>query len=143
VSDLVERLRARAERIRGLGFEGDAGALDCDQAADEITRLRSENERLTGENAATDAELDHYIKLACVDPGANSRVFWIDRASAAEAEVAKLRAALTDPTEEQLIAARDWSIGMYGKAIGNDAAIGCWRAMASALSQASDKEETR
>ena len=33
------------------------------------------------------------------------------------------------PTDKMLEAARDWSIKKYGKAIGNDAAIGCWTVM--------------
>jgi hypothetical protein len=41
-----------------------------------------------------------------------------------------------DPTEAMLDAARDWSATKYGKAIGNDAAIGCWRAMMSAATKA-------
>ena len=36
------------------------------------------------------------------------------------------------PTREMLMAARDWSIKKYEKAIGNDAAEGCWRAMLAA-----------
>ena len=36
-----------------------------------------------------------------------------------------------EPTEEMLNAARDWSVKKYGIGIGNDAAIGCWKAMAS------------
>lgn len=39
---------------------------------------------------------------------------------------------ITEPTEDMLIAARDWSANKYGKPIGNDAAIGCWKAMAAA-----------
>lgn len=38
------------------------------------------------------------------------------------------------PTEEMLVAARDWSTSMYGKPIGNDAARGCWQAMLAASS---------
>lgn len=34
-----------------------------------------------------------------------------------------------EPTEKMLEAARDWSIAKYGKAVGNDGAIGCCRAM--------------
>jgi hypothetical protein len=34
-----------------------------------------------------------------------------------------------EPTEAMLDAARDWSIKKYGRGIGNDAAIGCWKAM--------------
>lgn len=37
-----------------------------------------------------------------------------------------------EPTEEMLIAARDWSYEKYGKAIGDDAARGCWKAMSAA-----------
>lgn len=38
-----------------------------------------------------------------------------------------------EPTEKMLTAAADWSREKYGKPIGNDAAIGCWRAMSAAL----------
>lgn len=38
-------------------------------------------------------------------------------------------------TEEMLNAARDWSVKKYGIGIGNDAAIGCWTAMAAAAPQ--------
>jgi hypothetical protein len=34
-----------------------------------------------------------------------------------------------EPTEAMLNAARDWSQAKYGKPIGNDAAIGCWKVM--------------
>lgn len=37
-----------------------------------------------------------------------------------------------EPTEEMLIAARDWSYAMYGKPVGNAAATGCYRAMLAA-----------
>lgn len=37
-----------------------------------------------------------------------------------------------EPTDEMLVAARDWSDAKYGKPIGNDAAIGCWNAMVAA-----------
>ena len=37
-----------------------------------------------------------------------------------------------EPTEKMLIAARDWSYAKYYKPIGNDAAIGCWKAMIAA-----------
>ena len=35
-----------------------------------------------------------------------------------------------EPTERMLNDARDWSRKKYGKPIGNDAARGCWAAMA-------------
>jgi len=38
-----------------------------------------------------------------------------------------------EPTEAMLNAARDWSKAKYGIPIGNDAAIGCWKAMYAAL----------
>lgn len=47
-------------------------------------------------------------------------------ASSGQREVA-LRCA--EPTEEMLLAARDWSYEKYGKPIGDDAARGCWKAM--------------
>jgi len=37
-----------------------------------------------------------------------------------------------EPSEEMLIAARDWSIKKYGTPIGDDAARGCWKAMLDA-----------
>ena len=51
------------------------------------------------------------------------------------AAVAAERARLQEPTEEMLIAARDWSLKKYGKPIGNDAARGCWAAMLAASKQ--------
>jgi hypothetical protein len=57
------------------------------------------------------------------------------------ARIAVLEAALPrTPTEPMLIAARDWSQRKYGKAIGNDAASGCWQAMLDAALQ--DKEQS-
>jgi hypothetical protein len=41
-------------------------------------------------------------------------------------------AALHQPTEAMLNAARDWSLKKYGLGIGSDAAIGCWQAMLAA-----------
>ncbi len=38
-------------------------------------------------------------------------------------------AAMREPSEAMLDAARDWSGAKYGKPIGDDAAIGCWQAM--------------
>ena len=40
------------------------------------------------------------------------------------------------PTEAMLNAARDWSVKKYGQGIGNDAAIGCWKAMLAAAPSA-------
>ena len=37
-----------------------------------------------------------------------------------------------EPTEEMLIAARDWSAAKYNQCIGNDAATGCYKAMIEA-----------
>jgi hypothetical protein len=37
-----------------------------------------------------------------------------------------------EPTEEQLNAARDWSVAKYGQGVGNDGAKGCYAAMLSA-----------
>mgnify|MGYP000240416750 CR=1 FL=1 len=42
-----------------------------------------------------------------------------------------------EPTRAMLDAARDWSNKKYGKAIGDDAARGCWQAMLAALSSSS------
>lgn len=44
-----------------------------------------------------------------------------------------------DPTEEMLVAARDWSHRKYGKPIGNDAATGCWQAMLAAAPKPEEK----
>jgi hypothetical protein len=44
-----------------------------------------------------------------------------------ETGVTILAAVPDNPTEEMLNAARDWSYKKYGKPIGNDAAIGCWK----------------
>jgi cell division septum initiation protein DivIVA len=51
----------------------------------------------------------------------------------AAAEAREKAARAQEPTEAMLIAAHDWSLAKYGKAIGNDAAIGCWKAMLYAL----------
>lgn len=40
-----------------------------------------------------------------------------------------------EPTEAMHIAARDWSTGKYGKAIGTDASEGCYKAMLAATPQ--------
>jgi hypothetical protein len=39
---------------------------------------------------------------------------------------------ITEPTQEMLDAARDWSREKYGKPIGSADATGCWKAMAAA-----------
>lgn len=65
-----------------------------------------------------------------------------DTADRGQAIIKALEAALAlappaetwrDPTGAMLDAARDWSYRTYGKPIGNDAAVGCWQAMLSAL----------
>ena len=38
-----------------------------------------------------------------------------------------------EPTEEMLIAARDWSLKKYGISVGDDGAKGCYAAMIAAL----------
>ena len=50
-----------------------------------------------------------------------------------EGYAAEVIATMREPTEAQLIAARDWSLRRYGRPIGNDAAKGCWQAMLDAL----------
>lgn len=55
----------------------------------------------------------------------------------ARAEVESLKA---PPSEAMLDAARDWSLRKYGKAIGNDAAIGCWQTMNTARTAAMEKK---
>lgn len=45
-----------------------------------------------------------------------------------------------EPTEEMLIAARNWSIKEYGIGVGNDAARGCWKAMYAAIASTATKE---
>lgn len=42
---------------------------------------------------------------------------------------APCRAVPVEPDDLMLIAARDWSQAKYGKAIGDDAARGCWKVM--------------
>ena len=37
-----------------------------------------------------------------------------------------------EPTQEMLDSARDWSIKKYGRAVGNDGAYGCYKAMIAA-----------
>ena len=49
-------------------------------------------------------------------------------------------AAMREPTEAMLDAARDWSREKYGKPIGNDGAIGCWQAMLAALPSIPSRE---
>ena len=46
MNDIVERLRARAKSLRGMGSIAHVDADTDDEAADEITALRAENERL-------------------------------------------------------------------------------------------------
>lgn len=46
-----------------------------------------------------------------------------------QAAIIALLDAITEPTEAELNAARDWSYAKYGRAIGNDAAAGCRSAM--------------
>lgn len=41
-------------------------------------------------------------------------------------------AALREPTETMLHAARDWSIKKNGRGVGDDQATGCWQAMLDA-----------
>ena len=60
--------------------------------------------------------------------------FWdfiaaLDVLAESRAEVEAMR----NPTDPMLDAAHDWSLAKYGKPIGNDAEIGCWRAMFDAL----------
>jgi len=45
-----------------------------------------------------------------------------------------------EPTEEQLNAARDWSIKKYGMGVGNDGASGCYAAMLSAAPKPPESE---
>jgi hypothetical protein len=45
-----------------------------------------------------------------------------------------------EPTEAMLNAARDWSVEKYGRGIGNDAAIGCWKAMRAAAVSSSKSD---
>lgn len=54
-------------------------------------------------------------------------------AAATDALPVEVEPPLFVPNEEMLIAARDWSAQKYGKPIGDDAAIGCWQAMYTAL----------
>ena len=55
----------------------------------------------------------------------------VRRAESAERQLAKLR----KPTQKMLDAARDWSLHKYGKAIGNEAAVGCWQVMLAAAKE--------
>jgi len=97
LEDTIEALRiSEATLNRAVSSEV---ALRNEVYTERVAVAESRVAELEGENAEIDAELDHYIALACVDPGANSRVFWIDRAKTAEADVKRLRDALTDPTD--------------------------------------------
>ena len=61
--------------------------------------------------------------------------------SAREGRIAVLEE-LSVPTEAMLLAARAWSIGKYGKGVGNDAATGCLQAMVRArIAELSGKGE--
>lgn len=51
----------------------------------------------------------------------------------AAAKLYALRDAIKAPSQQMLIAARDWSYGQYGRPIGDAAAIGCWTAMTNAI----------
>lgn len=44
-----------------------------------------------------------------------------------------------EPTQEMLDSARDWSVKKYGKAVGNDGASGCYKAMIEAQEPANDR----
>ena len=44
-----------------------------------------------------------------------------------------------EPTEEQLIAARDWSVEKYGRGVGDDGATGCYKAMLKAAKATPDR----
>jgi hypothetical protein len=58
-------------------------------------------------------------------------------------ELVLARLTPSEPTEAMLTAAHDWSYAKYGKPIGNDAAIGCWRAMRDAAAPAAaDRQAT-
>lgn len=48
------------------------------------------------------------------------------------AEILSSMPLVYEPTKEMLEAARDWSYKKYGKAIGNDDATGCYKAMIAA-----------
>ena len=43
-----------------------------------------------------------------------------------------------EPTQTMLDSARDWSTKKYGKAVGNDGASGCYKAMIEAQEPAND-----
>ena len=43
-----------------------------------------------------------------------------------------------EPTQAMLDSARDWSTKKYGKAVGNDGASGCYKAMIEAQEQSND-----
>ncbi|MDS7927636.1 hypothetical protein [Acinetobacter sp. V115_6] len=74
-----------------------------------------------------DDKQGRYICAYVADAEANTytKMFkaWIARAE---------KALQVMPTQRMLDAARDWSYKKYGKAIGNDAAMGCWKAMVEA-----------
>jgi hypothetical protein len=58
-------------------------------------------------------------------------------------ELVLARLAPRDPTDAMLTTAHDWSAAKYGRPIGNDAAIGCWRAMhGAAAPAAADNQAT-
>ena len=46
-----------------------------------------------------------------------------------------------NPDEPMLLAARDWSLAKYGKAVGNDGATGCYKVMLSAAPSPTGNEE--
>ena len=64
MNDIVERLRARAKSLRGMGSIAHVDADTDDEAADEITRLTAEVERLRAGGCARDQSTTQYCAEA-------------------------------------------------------------------------------
>lgn len=88
---------------------------------------------VAGNNLPLRAWLNHALEETLDNANYLQRAMQeIDAAPAPATPAASVDAAIT---EEMLNAARDWSVKKYGIGIGNDAAIGCWTAMAAAAPQ--------
>lgn len=106
--DIVKRLRERTDPDRLLLTNPPRQPPDrlCQQAADEIERLRAELAAALQDAEDLHIEVEHYAGLAFVDLGANPPIAWVDRAKEAEAERDAMRELLR---EARNIIPRDWA----------------------------------
>lgn len=85
--------------------------------------------------------VERVARVICAKSFENSSIYWGDDTIPAAVDrnwkdyVGEARASLAAirvPTEDMLIAARNWSGMKYGKPIGDDDATGCWQVMIDA-----------